>query len=462
MSKRRRRRLTATLSVGLVLLLGAGYAAADAADVVPGILTTQEPIPEPADFPQPAPITPADPQVPSLDPAAPPPDADELAALSSSLIQDVRSGGDVGVVVSDALTAEVLVDLGGAQPRTPASSLKLLGAVAVLDALGPSHVLQTRAVRDAEGRVVLVGGGDILLTDGPADPTGVVGRASLQDLAAQVARSLGDDGAVSVAVDDSLFAGPRYASGWGGIDFNYVMAIQSLAVEAGVRDSGGYEEDPALAAGRSFAEALRAQGVEVIGEVARATAGADDAELGVVESAPLRDVVGYTLAVSENSLAEVLARLVAIADGEEATFAGASRAVVARLASLGIDTSGVTLADNSGLLIENRVPAGVLADVVATALDRQRPELRGAVTGLPVAALEGTLSGRMHGPAAGVLRAKTGTLTTAVSLTGIVQDTGGRLLVFAVVADELELGGVGPARAAIDDWAAALVTCDCR
>ena len=115
----------------------------------------------------------------------------------------------------------------------------------------------------------------------------------------------------------------------------------------------------------------------------------------------------------------------------------ASRAVVARLASLGIDTSGVRLADNSGLLIENQVPAAVLAEVTAVAMER--PDLRGAITGLPVAALEGTLSNRMHNAAAGVVRAKTGTLTTAVSLTGLAQDDGGRLLVFSVVADEVAL-----------------------
>src|SRR5690606_12223049 len=169
-----------------------------------------------------------------------------------------------------------------------------------------------------------------------------------------------------------------------------------------------------------------------------------------------------TLAVSENSVSEVLARLVAVADGQDPTFAGATRAVLARLAALGVPTDGVTLADTSGLLVENQVPTAVLADVMATALDPDRPDLRGAVTGLPVAALEGTLSTRMHNAAAGVLRAKTGTLLSAVSLTGLVLDADGRLLVFAVVADDLELGGVGPARAAIDEWAARVAACGCR
>ena len=49
-------------------------------------------------------------------------------------------------------------------------------------------------------------------------------------------------------------------------------------------------------------------GQQVCAAVVDAYPNLDATELGVVESAPLRDVVGYTLAVSENSLAEVLAR----------------------------------------------------------------------------------------------------------------------------------------------------------
>ena len=458
MSRRRRRRLATTVTIASVLLLGGGYVAADAADLVPGPLTTEPPVPEPLPFPEPS-VDPAAPLLPALDAEVALPAAEQLTGIAEDLAGDVRTGGEVAVVVRDALTDEVLVDLDGGEPRTPASSLKLLGAVAALDALGPGHVLRTTAVAGESGDVVLVGGGDVLLTDGPAQPHDVVGHASLADLAAAAAPALqGQE--VRVSVDDSLFSGPLYAPGWGGIDLDFVMPIQPLAMNAGVSPNGGYQNDPALTAGEAFADALRAEGVDVTGEVGRATAPEDATELAAVESAPLRDVVAHTLEVSENSVAEVLSRLVAVADGEEPTFAGASRAVLARLEGLGVDTTGVTLADTSGLLIENQVPAAVLAEVTAVAMER--PDLRGAITGLPVAALEGTLSNRMHNAAAGLVRAKTGTLTTAVSLTGLLHDDAGRLLVFSVIADEVALGGVGPARAAIDEWAADVVACACR
>ncbi|MDT4935178.1 MAG: hypothetical protein QOK11_3070, partial [Pseudonocardiales bacterium] len=91
------------------------------------------------------------------------------------------------------------------------------------------------------------------------------------------------------------------------------------------------------------------------------------------------------------------------------------------------------------------------------------------VTALPVAAWSGTLSGRyLRGSGAtagaGVVRAKTGTLTSVSSLAGFVHDADGRLLAFAVLADHVAPGD-GPtaaAEAALDRIAAALAGCGCR
>jgi D-alanyl-D-alanine carboxypeptidase/D-alanyl-D-alanine-endopeptidase (penicillin-binding protein 4) len=64
---------------------------------------------------------------------------------------------------------------------------------------------------------------------------------------------------------------------------------------------------------------------------------------------------------------------------------------------------------------------------------------------------------------AGVVRAKTGTLTSVSTLAGLVQDKDGRLLAFALLADR-----VGPttadterAEAALDRAASALASCGC-
>ena len=88
------------------------------------------------------------------------------------------------------------------------------------------------------------------------------------------------------------------------------------------------------------------------------------------------------------------------------------------------------------------------------------------VTGLPVAGFTGTLADRfLVGSAkagAGVVRAKTGTLTGVSALAGTVPDREGRVLAFAFLVDRTADGGALEVPAALDRAAAALATCGCR
>jgi D-alanyl-D-alanine carboxypeptidase/D-alanyl-D-alanine-endopeptidase (penicillin-binding protein 4) len=82
------------------------------------------------------------------------------------------------------------------------------------------------------------------------------------------------------------------------------------------------------------------------------------------------------------------------------------------------------------------------------------------LAGLPVAAWSGTLVDRYaRGTAragAGVVRAKTGTLTGVATLAGTVHDRGGRLLAFAFMSRST--ASTADAEAALDRLAARLAT----
>lgn len=409
---------------------------------------------------------------------APVPAAAALDRVLGPLIAAEVLGSGVSVDVLDPETGQHLLTQGSSTARTPASTSKLLTAAAALTALGPQSTLATTTVTGADaGQVVLVGGGDVMLATGSGDPDLVNGRAGLGELARQTAAALRSQGrtSVSLRLDDRLFSGPDRSPRWSASDVGdgYVAPIQALEVDAGRVAAGHYAQrsaDPGLAAARSFAEQLTGRGIKVSGTVRRGSAPAAAADageaavLGRVESAPIAGLVEYALTESDNTVAEALGRLVAINAGKPGSFATAGPSVLAEVSGIGVPVTGAVLTDTSGLGGGSRVPAATLTSVLALATGDKQPQLRALLSGLPIAAVSGTLLDRFadsrQRAATGVVRAKTGTLTGVSSLAGTVVDSDGRLLVFAAMADEVT--STVPARTALDRLASTLAACGCR
>lgn len=178
------------------------------------------------------------------------------------------------------------------------------------------------------------------------------------------------------------------------------------------------------------------------------------------------DLVEQMLEQSDNVLADVLARQIAIATGTPASFEGAAsatRTVLAGLAVPGLDVESLELVDGSGLSTLDRAAPAALGALLRAAADGAHPRLAPIIGGLPVAGWDGTLADRYPGanPAAGVVRAKTGTLTGVSSLGGVLIDADGRELVFVVIADQVTATGTELAEAALDAVAGTLASCGC-
>lgn len=458
---------TAVVTASCVVLvgaLGAGYVAANAHELVPGPFTTAAPWEEAIPFPTPSLPPPAvtSSVIPAWDPAAPVPTADGLTPALQTLLTSTEIGTPPGVLVVDVLTGEVLADAEGSVPRLPASTTKVLTGAAAVATLDLDDTLATSAALAGADELYLVGGGDMTLAAGTGDPDAVVGRAGLGDLADRTAAALTTRGIASVtlAYDVSLFAEEAQAPGWGPIDFSggHVTTIQPLGIEIG-RVEGQVQRDlnPARTAAGTFADALRERGIEVR-DVVKGTTPDGAATLASVQSAPLGELLDLTLADSSNTLTEVFGRLVAIERGEPASFAGATAAVLDTIANLGIDVSGTSLGDTSGLSTENRISPRLLVDVLRRAATD--PALSRLSVALPVSGLDGTLADRWLEP--GVVRAKTGTLVSVVSLAGYAPTADGRLLAFAAMADGIPYAGSYGARLRIDEWVNSLLACGCR
>ncbi|MEV4191470.1 D-alanyl-D-alanine carboxypeptidase/D-alanyl-D-alanine endopeptidase [Streptomyces toxytricini] len=382
-----------------------------------------------------------------------------LAEALRPLLDDPALGSARTASVVDTATGRVLFESGESRPMAPASTTKIATAAAALIALGPDHRIRTTVSPGTDpGQIVLVGGGDPSLTAKKKPPAGSGG--SLVALAADTAQALKATGRDTVALgyDDGLFTGPaRHPIGVNG---NLALVSPLMADEARPDDSVSGPvtriEDPAAHTARSFAALLAERGITVTGEPARAKAAAGTQPLAVTLSTPVSGLVERMLTHSDNDIAEALARQTALASGRPASFEGAEKAVSDRLASLGLDTAGSRFTDGSGLNRADRITGSLLTGILARAADPHHPELRPVLTGMPVAGFTGTLRARNAGdsPAAGLVRAKTGTLSGVNALSGTVVDASGRLLAFAFLSAEAPDGAAAEKR--LDRLAAAV------
>ena len=414
-------------------------------------------------------VTPSRPP-PVLSAASGPPSA-EAPALADVLARPLNAdalGPRVAAAVIDLSTGSTLLAEDADVALIPASTIKILTAAAALEVLGPGHRFTTRVVAgEKPEQIVLVGGGDPTLT--ARNDRNLTGFTRIADLAQRTAAALTKTGitTVELVVDDGLFTGPAVDPDWrpGYVLGGNVGPVSALAVDGGRIEPGlrARSDDPASFAAAEFAKVLAKRGIVVRTGPTRGEAPADAAEIAAVQSAPLAQIVEYVLLVSDNDGAEVLARHVALATGRPGSSDEADEAIVETLEGLGIEMSGTVVVDGSGLARGNAVSPEVLVATLAVAAKAEKPDLRPVLTGLPVAQFTGTLDDRFDSAraagGAGVVRAKTGTLTGVSSLAGFVVSRDGSTYGFAVLADAIV--NTEGARAALDETAAALANCGC-
>ncbi|QAY74662.1 D-alanyl-D-alanine carboxypeptidase [Agromyces protaetiae] len=458
----KRHRLGLGIAAGVVAfaLLGTGAVLAGTS-----IATPVAPVAAPTPTATPTPT-------PTVDPARPRPAV--LAApahVRSCSVAELAADGRLGSMqaqVRNAATGEVLYDRGGGTPSRTASVMKVLTTAAALDVLGPDFRAATTVVKGAEpGSVVLVGGGDLTLSRTPSGTRTVYpGAAHLDDLAAQVRAAWNADPQnpplTKLILDSSLFGGPEWHDSWDTVerDEGYMSQITALQVD-GDRNNPGAEtstrsSDPIGRAGDAFASELG--GIQTI---ERGTAPGGTQQLGQVVSPTVAELVDKALIVSDNSVAEMLARLVAIHTGAGNSFDAINAGVLQGLAAYGVDTAGIHIVDGSGLSDFNAVPPSYLTQLFVK-IEAREGNLGPLRDGLPIAGgPRGSLSysDRFTGDASvadGNVFAKTGWIETGYTLSGIIHAQDGAVLTFAIYAlDDVD----DSAKQAIDALTAGFFRC---
>jgi D-alanyl-D-alanine carboxypeptidase/D-alanyl-D-alanine-endopeptidase (penicillin-binding protein 4) len=169
-------------------------------------------------------------------------------------------------------------------------------------------------------------------------------------------------------------------------------------------------------------------------------------ELAVRQSPPLSVISAQTLKPSQNLYTELILRSlgkVTSTDARRTSEEAGIDAVRAFVRAAGMNPEKLLMFDGSGLSRANLVTAASTLDLLVY-MNRHRysAAFREA---LPVAGVDGTLRNRMKGtPAQGNARAKTGTLSSATSLSGYVISAAGERLVFSLMINNPPRAGATP------------------
>ena len=343
-------------------------------------------------------------------------------------------GASLSGVVVDGATGEELASFSPTASAPTASVVKLFTAVAALRVLGADHRFTTRVVEGQPGEVFLVGGGDVTLTRAPGRNY-YDSQSSLGSLARQVVDNARPGLPITVRVDGTRYEDfPEWDSSWrsGSAALGFIAPVTAVQVD-GDRDQPSVRLSPRSMnpegrASNWFGEALRVAAPErqvVVGDPGQAPS--DGRVLATVQSAPLHELIRIMLVDSDNSLAEVIAREVALAQ-DETTIGIAIADGVGGIA-------GASIRGGSGLSESTTIPHEEIARLL---VDINEDESLGVVReSLPLAGETGSLRNRFQsvsGELAGRIEAKTGSIRGTRSLAGYLLADDGSELVFSLNA----------------------------
>lgn len=191
-------------------------------------------------------------------------------------------------------------------------------------------------------------------------------------------------------------------------------------------------EDPGLYTAYLFRYFLNKEGVTVSG-VARNGKAPDGLQVVASHTSPnLPELLRLLMKPSDNLIAESLLKTLGALKGSGGSIGGGAAVERAYLKKIGVDPSNVLIADGSGLSRLNLISPETLVAIFSDMWTS--PGRDSFVNSLPIAGVDGTLRSRMKGTAAeGKVRAKTGFVGKARTLSGYVTAKDGETYAFSLM-----------------------------
>ena len=328
---------------------------------------------------------------------------------------DMFQTSQVGLMVYDLTADSVIYRHNERQMMRPASTMKLLTAIAAIDRLGGAYQTMTElcytghiANRTLEGDIYCVGGMDPLF--------------NADDMSAFVEsiRKMGVDTIRGhLYADKSMKDYDLLGEGWCWDDDNPVLT----PLIYGRKDQ--FME--------RFERELRESGL-VVQAFASTAVKPDTAFCICARYHTIDQILMRMMKESDNLYAESLFYQLAASGGARPASARHARQYIRRLIDkVGLHGQRYRIADGSGLSLYNYVTAELEVRLLRYAYRYQNIYIH-LLPSLPKAGVDGTLEKRMHGTfTKDNVKAKTGTLTGVISLAGYCTAANGHQLCFAIL-----------------------------
>lgn len=349
------------------------------------------------------------------------------AHIGRLLQSDMFETSQVGLMVYDLDADSAIFRFNEQQLLRPASTMKVVTAIAAIDRLGGSYQFKTELCYTGKiengtltGDVYCVGG---------MDP-----RFNSDDMNAfvEAIRKMGVDTIRGrLYADKSMKDLNLLGEGWCWDDDNPVLTPLLYGRKDKFMDR--------------FEQQLRDAGI-VVEAFSASGRKPEDAYCIVSRYHTMDQVLMRMLKESDNLYAEAMFYQLAASAGSRPATAKDARAAVKRLINkIGLDPSRYKIADGSGLSLYNYVSAELEVRLLRYAYQNRNIYLH-LQPALPEAGVDGTLRSRMQGSfTRGNVRAKTGTVTGISSLAGYCKASNGHMLCFAIINQGLLHGKNGRA-----------------
>jgi serine-type D-Ala-D-Ala carboxypeptidase/endopeptidase (penicillin-binding protein 4) len=208
-----------------------------------------------------------------------------------------------------------------------------------------------------------------------------------------------------------------------------------LSGEIAPRDTAVVEvthHDPDHAYVAAVCEALRDKGIVIDDAATDTTAHVDT--LVTLSSPPLSEILKALMKPSQNQIAEMLFRTVALEKYGSGRTDSASAVIRAQIGAWGAAANESVVRDGSGLSRYDYISPRTVVRIFDAM--RKSPNFGVYYDALPIAGVDGTIRNRMKGtPAENNLHAKTGSVALARSLSGYVTTADHHVLIFSFLSN---------------------------